>query len=205
MRCRLLVSWLTNSALVYEPKCGGGGRGCGVSANDYSCAHGALINFGDPYLTYVLAVTLSPCSHTVIRFVWVSAKFGTCTVVSVNGTHVEEKMRRFKGEFEHFSFNECPIYTHDGASAKLSTNSHETDNSAAVDISTSEIIREINWTYSLFSTLGNLLICIVHTISYLTIVYWRKSIIYVHIPITILQCWYGYVCYFNLFYNAAET
>ncbi len=43
-RCRL--SWLTNSALVYEPKCGGGG-GCGVSANEYSCAHGAQIIFGD--------------------------------------------------------------------------------------------------------------------------------------------------------------
>jgi hypothetical protein len=49
--------------------------------------------------------------------------------VIVNGTHVEDKMRRFKGECEHFSFNECPIYTHDGASAKFSTNSHETDNS----------------------------------------------------------------------------
>ncbi len=44
---------LTNSSLVFEPKCGGGG-GCGVSANEYSCAHGALINFGNltPYLTY---------------------------------------------------------------------------------------------------------------------------------------------------------
>jgi hypothetical protein len=30
-RCRL--SWLTNGALLYEPKCGGGG--CGVSANEY--------------------------------------------------------------------------------------------------------------------------------------------------------------------------
>jgi len=30
------------------------GGGCGVSANKYSCAHGAQINFGDlsPYLTY---------------------------------------------------------------------------------------------------------------------------------------------------------
>jgi hypothetical protein len=30
------------------------GRGCGVSANEYSCAHEAQINFGDltPYLTY---------------------------------------------------------------------------------------------------------------------------------------------------------
>ncbi len=52
-RCRL--SWLTNSALVYESKCGESGWSCGVSANEYSCAaHGAQINFGDltPYLTY---------------------------------------------------------------------------------------------------------------------------------------------------------
>jgi hypothetical protein len=42
------------SALVYERKCGGGGEGCGVSANEYSCAHEAQINFVDltPYLTY---------------------------------------------------------------------------------------------------------------------------------------------------------
>ncbi len=35
-----------------SPNAGGGG--CGVSANKYSCAHGAQINFGDPtpYLTY---------------------------------------------------------------------------------------------------------------------------------------------------------
>jgi hypothetical protein len=35
------------------PNAGGGGS-CGVSANEYSCAHGAQINFGDPtpYLTY---------------------------------------------------------------------------------------------------------------------------------------------------------
>ncbi len=32
----------------------GEGGSCGVSANEYSWAHGALINFGDltPYLTY---------------------------------------------------------------------------------------------------------------------------------------------------------
>ncbi len=46
-----------------------------------------------------------------------------------NGTLVEDKMRRFKGECEHFSFNKCPIYTHDGASAKFTTNSQEMDNS----------------------------------------------------------------------------
>ncbi len=39
-------------------------------------------------------------------------------------------MRRFKGEYEHFRFNKCPIYTHHGANAKFSTNSQEMDNSA---------------------------------------------------------------------------
>ncbi len=59
----------------------------------------------------------------------VSAKFGTCTVVSVNGALVEDKMRRFKGECAHFSVKKCPIYTHDGASDKLSNNSQKADNS----------------------------------------------------------------------------
>jgi hypothetical protein len=37
-RCR--PSLLTNSSLVYESECGGwGGGGCGVSANEYGCAH----------------------------------------------------------------------------------------------------------------------------------------------------------------------
>jgi hypothetical protein len=46
----VFLSWLTNSALIYEPKCAGGG-GCRDSANEYSCAHGVQINLGDltPY------------------------------------------------------------------------------------------------------------------------------------------------------------
>ncbi len=59
---------------------------------------------------------------TVIHFLWVSAKFGTCTVVSINGTLVEAKMFTFTLESTHFIFNWCPIYPHDGASAKFSTN-----------------------------------------------------------------------------------
>jgi hypothetical protein len=50
-RCRL--SWLTDRSLVFmSPNAGGGG--CGVSANEYSCAHRAKINVGDllPYLSY---------------------------------------------------------------------------------------------------------------------------------------------------------
>jgi hypothetical protein len=31
------LSWLTNSARVYEPKYGGRVGSCGVSANEYSC------------------------------------------------------------------------------------------------------------------------------------------------------------------------
>jgi hypothetical protein len=63
----------------------------------------------------------------VIHFVWISARLGSCTIVSVNGTLVEDKMRRFKGDCAHFRRNKCPIYTHDGASAKFSTNSYEAD------------------------------------------------------------------------------
>jgi hypothetical protein len=73
---------------------------------------------------FVSIVDLDPY-HTVIRFVSVSAKFGTCTVVSVNGTLVEDKMRTFKGECAKcacLSFGKCPIYTHDGANAIFSTN-----------------------------------------------------------------------------------
>ncbi len=61
------LSWLTNSALVYEPKCGGGG-GCGVSANEYSYEpHGVQINFGDltPYLTYA-QYTLGPFLRLIL-------------------------------------------------------------------------------------------------------------------------------------------
>jgi hypothetical protein len=66
---------------------------------------------------------------TVIRFLRVSSKFGTCTVVSVYGTLVENKMRRFKGECANFIFSKCHTYTYDGASANFSTNSHKTDDS----------------------------------------------------------------------------
>jgi hypothetical protein len=50
-RCRL--SWLTNSALVYEPKCWGKGESCGISANEYSCTQETK-NFADltSYLPY---------------------------------------------------------------------------------------------------------------------------------------------------------
>jgi hypothetical protein len=37
------------------------------------------------------------------------------------------KMCTLTLESTHFNFNKCPIYTHVGAIAKFSTNSHETD------------------------------------------------------------------------------
>ncbi len=52
--------------------------------------------------------------------------------MSVNGTQIEKKMRTFKGECAQFIFNRCLIYTHDGASAKFSTNSEETDSSVVL-------------------------------------------------------------------------
>jgi hypothetical protein len=42
-------------------------------------------------------------------------------------------MCTFTLESTHFIFKKCPIYTHDSASAKFSTKSHETDYSAALN------------------------------------------------------------------------
>jgi hypothetical protein len=55
--------------------------------------------------------------------------------VTVNGALVEAKMSTFTLESTHFIFNKCPIYTLDGASAKFSTYSHETDYSVLCGIS----------------------------------------------------------------------
>ncbi len=54
--------------------------------------------------------------------------------MSVNGTLVEAKMCTFTLESTHFIFNKRPIYTHDGACAKFSTNSHKTDYSVGANI-----------------------------------------------------------------------
>ncbi len=61
----------------------------------------------------------------------------------VNGTLDEDKMLRFKGEYEHFRFNKCPIYTHDGAGAKFSTNSQEMDNSVSTLYNVPYIVQKI--------------------------------------------------------------
>ncbi len=81
-RCRL--SWLTNSALVYEPKCGGGELR-GLSEWVQLCT-GAQINVGDltPYLTNALTslrvekcllLTL-PVSPVSLVSIWV--QFSLC-------------------------------------------------------------------------------------------------------------------------------
>jgi hypothetical protein len=47
--------------------------------------------------------------------------------VSINETLVEAKMCTITLESSHFIVNKCPICTHNGAVAKFSTKSHETD------------------------------------------------------------------------------
>ncbi len=51
-------------------------------------------------------------------------------VESLYGSLVEDQMRRSMRK--HFSFNKCPIETHDGAIAKFSINLHKTDYSVRV-------------------------------------------------------------------------
>ncbi len=68
-RCRL--SWLTNSALLNESKCGGiWGRGYGVQANEYSCVHHVTWSPNRLWRSnslFNLRQTYSPCfSHTPI-------------------------------------------------------------------------------------------------------------------------------------------
>jgi hypothetical protein len=48
-----------------SPNRGGGGAGCGVSANKYSCAHGAQINFEDlpPYLIHITVEGIAATVH----------------------------------------------------------------------------------------------------------------------------------------------
>jgi hypothetical protein len=43
-------------------------------------------------------------------------------------------MKTFKGECAQFSFNKCLIYIHDSECAKFSINSHEIDNSVAINL-----------------------------------------------------------------------
>ncbi len=124
----LHVSWRMRKLLERDCNCACVSVYTTVSNESTEANHGLLRQIR-PFL-HPLQFSEGPYVHTVIRFLWVSAKFSTCTVVRVNGTLVEDKMRRFKGECEHFRFNKCPIYTHDGAGAKLSTNSQEMDNSA---------------------------------------------------------------------------
>jgi hypothetical protein len=64
-------------------------------------------------------------SYTVIRFVSLGAKFGSCTVMSVNETLVEAKMCTAHSPLNVgiLSSTSAPfsIYIHDGASARFST------------------------------------------------------------------------------------
>ncbi len=57
----------------------------------------------------------------------VSAKFGTYTVMGLNGTLDEAEIFTFTLGYMHFIFNKCPIQDHDGANAKFTTTWDETD------------------------------------------------------------------------------
>ncbi len=94
-------------------------RCCHVFWHLLCCGVPAAFNIWPGVLLLLTSLLLLVLPHTVIRFLWVRAKLGTCTVVSVNGTLVEAKMCTFTLESMHFLFNKCPIYTHGGASSKL--------------------------------------------------------------------------------------
>jgi hypothetical protein len=69
----------------------GGGEGCGASANEYSCAHGAHINLGDltPYITYVFEKSIKFKIHQDIvqKSLIVSQNLQNFTNVRINDLH----------------------------------------------------------------------------------------------------------------------
>ncbi len=79
-RCRL--SWLTNSALVYEHKCGGGG--CGVSTNEYSCAHGAQISCGDQTMIWIYGCERLYC---ILYWVFATECRAFCPIFQIGSPH----------------------------------------------------------------------------------------------------------------------
>jgi hypothetical protein len=56
--------------------------GCEVSANEFSCAHGAQINFGDPtpYLTYGLKSHHLFCKSIGLQKVCAVEKYPPCVI-----------------------------------------------------------------------------------------------------------------------------
>jgi hypothetical protein len=67
-RCRL--SWLTNSALVYESKMQGDGWGCGVSANEYSSTLQGKSHLCIPFLGIARPQSQFPHSCVCERFIY---------------------------------------------------------------------------------------------------------------------------------------
>jgi hypothetical protein len=75
-RCRL--SWLTNSALVYEPKCGGRGGVSGSQSMSTAVQYtGAQINFGElnPHLIYDSIPSVNAKHFSKIRIFCPPEKF----------------------------------------------------------------------------------------------------------------------------------
>jgi hypothetical protein len=62
-------------------------------------------------------------------FLQCSAKICHLHRRELNGTLVEDKMRRFKCECAHFSFNKFPIYIHDAVQVPNLALTHTTENS----------------------------------------------------------------------------
>jgi hypothetical protein len=65
------------------------------------------------FLAHLTVLYMFCTVHNVI------CEFGTCIVMSLNRTHVKDKMRTCKGECAQFSFSKCPIDSHGGAGAEI--------------------------------------------------------------------------------------
>ncbi len=93
----------------------GGGGGCGVLANEYSCTHGAQINFGDltPYLTMVLMDKVET-SYSISSICHLKSTYSFLLQISVK--HLKERLvrhqRTIKGNCFALYALYCMIWLH---------------------------------------------------------------------------------------------
>jgi hypothetical protein len=89
-RCRL--SWLTNSALVYESKCGGmgggGEGGCVASANEYSCARHVTWSPNKLFRDLSPFLTLGYCTKSASN-AWTASLMEASNLSRAGGTTVQ--------------------------------------------------------------------------------------------------------------------
>jgi hypothetical protein len=108
---------------------------CSFHAFYYACSLHIFLSMPVLFSVLVPSMHFTDCFVNSFPFSLVSTMF----VTSIHAPFIQSCTCLFSNthsplKFTHFIFNECPIYTHDGESAKFSTNSYEPDYSVLASL-----------------------------------------------------------------------